>query len=92
MFGIGDRVVVVKSCKPVLRGYVGTVVDDDPAKYPGCVTVEFDSPMPFKDTNTGSDRLRHMSFSLLRIVDKAAPIVDIDIKFSFDSLIGEQHE
>lgn len=89
MFKVGDRVVVVKSCEPVLRGYVGTVVDDDPAKYPGCVTVEFDSPMPFKDMHTGSDLLRHMSFNLLRITDEPAPIVDIDIKFSFDSLIGE---
>lgn len=89
MFKVGDRVVVVKSCEPVLRGYVGTVVDDDPAKYPGCVTVEFDSTMPFEDQHTGSYRLRHMRFNLLRITDEPAPNVEIDIKFSFDSLIGE---
>lgn len=90
MLKIGDRVRVINSSEPVLKGRTGIVVDNYPTGYSGCVTVQFDSPMPFEDLHTRSRFLRHMRHELLSFIDDPQPVVTIE--FSFDSLIGEQHE
>lgn len=83
---VGDRVVITRSQLPYLKGVKATVIDAN-IKH-GCCRLRLDRPVRPGDSNTRSDWERDILYNLIEVIEEAAN-VNVDIKFSFDSLIGE---
>ena len=86
---VGDRVVITRSQLPYLVGVKATVIDASVAR--NCCRLHLDSPVSPGDSNTQSDWERNILYDFIEVIEESAN-ANMDIKFSFDSLIGEQHE
>lgn len=88
---IGDRVVITHSQLHYLVGVKATVIDEHVQHAIDCCRLRLDCPVHDGDSNTSSNWERDMCYDFVEVIEESSS-VDVDIKFSFDSLIGEQHE
>ena len=85
---VGDRVVITHSQLHYLVGVKATVIDEHVQGAVNCCRLRLDRPVCPGDSNTQSDWERNMLYNLIEVIEEAAN-VNVDLKFSFDSLIGE---
>lgn len=85
---VGDRVVITRSELRYLAGVKATVIDASVEHAINCCRLHLDRPVRPGDSNTQSDWERDMLYDLIEVIEEEAN-VNVDIKFSFDSLIGE---
>lgn len=85
---VGDRVVITRSQLRYLKGVEATVIDASVEHAINCCRLHLDRPVHPGDSNTQSDWERDILYDFIEVIEEATN-VNIDIKFSFDSLIGE---
>lgn len=85
---VGDRVVITHSQLHYLVGVKATVIDEHVQHVVDCCRLRLDCPVHDGDSNTSSNWERDISYALIEVIEEAVN-VSIDIKFSFDELLGE---